>query len=111
MIIKFSTKKLNKLIFSLINDKVLIIIYSHKDIKNDCDLHMYFRSFIYNLEFYNSTTNDFIKEHHNIYKQFKSGISYIKAKEKYRERINFFMIKNKICFDIQNVILEFIIKQ
>ena len=61
------------------------------------------------IEFHNKYTNDFIKQHHIIYKLFKSGIAILYAKKKYKERINICMIKNKICYDIENVILSFLI--
>ena len=113
MIIKFSTKKLYKLIYNLTNNKILIIIEYYKNIYEN-DIYLHFNWFInidvilYFWDFHNTITNNFIKEYHNIYKLFKSEIAYINAKEKYRERINIFMIKNKICYVIQNVILSFI---
>ena len=114
MIIKFSTKKIHKLIYNLTNNKILIIIEYYKNIYEN-DIYLHFNWFInidvilYYCDFHNTITNDFIKEHHNIYKQYVKGVSYINAKEKYKERINIFMIKNKICFDLQNVILSFLI--
>ena len=41
--------------------------------------------FIFNSEFNNNITNDYIKQYHNIYKQFKSEIHYIEAIEKYKK--------------------------
>ena len=114
MVNKFSTNKLNKLINDILNDKILLILKSYKNVRNN-DLYMYDHSFmnidifILNSDFNNNITNDYIKQYHNIYKQFKSEINYIDAKQKYKERTNIFMVKNKICVDIQNVILGFII--
>ena len=111
MVYKFSTKKLNKLTHNLSNDKTLIFYNSYKKNVRGINLYMYYHLcistdiFISNSEFNNNITNDYIKQYHNICKQFKSELHYITAKQKYKERTNIFIYKNKVCVDIQNVIL------
>ena len=53
--------------------------------------------------------NDFIEKYFTIMYFFRNGIAFINAKEQYKKRINIFMNKNKICYDLQNYIFAFII--